>query len=152
MRLSVKAWGLLSILSLFHNELDTFNYTEAGMVILFIMTLRLIWNLISGIKSEALPGVWGNRGNRAFISGEQGNKDQLLRWTGEQRQYWGTGNIRKQIFHFWGTGEQANLFQGNKETGTPPPPPHPWEGLKSLVFTHWCYGCYLIVFWHYQNL
>ena len=37
----------------------------------------------------------------------------------EQRQYWGTGNIRKQIFEFWGTGEQANLFQGNKGTGTP---------------------------------
>ena len=26
-----------------------------------------------------------------------------------------------QISDFWGTGEQANLFQGNKETGTPPP-------------------------------
>ena len=34
--------------------------------------------------------------------------------TGEQRQYWGTRNIRKQIFDFWGTGEQANLFQGNR--------------------------------------
>ena len=32
----------------------------------------------------------------------------------------GTGNIRKQIFDFCGTGEQANLFQGNKGTGTPP--------------------------------
>ena len=70
---------------------------------------------------EALPGVLRNRGNRAFISGEQGNKGQILRGTEEQRQYWGTGNIRKQIFDFWGTGEQANLFQGNKGTGTPPP-------------------------------
>ena len=69
---------------------------------------------------EALPGVLGNRGTRAFISGEQGNKGQILKGTGEQRQYWGTGNIRKQIFDFWGTGEQANLFQGNKGTGTPP--------------------------------
>ena len=68
---------------------------------------------------EALPGVLGNRGNRAFISGEQGNKGRILRGTGEQRKYWGTGNIRKQIFNFWGTGEQTNLFQGNKETGTP---------------------------------
>ena len=65
---------------------------------------------------EALPGVLGNRGNRAFISGEQGNKGHILRESGEQRQYWGTGNIRKQIFDFWG---QANLFQGNKGTGTP---------------------------------
>ena len=40
--------------------------------------------------------------------------------TGEHRQYWGAGNIGKQIFDFWGTGEQANLFQGNKGTGTPP--------------------------------
>ena len=67
---------------------------------------------------EALPGFLGNKGNWAFISGEQGNKGQILRGTGEQRQYWGTGNIRKQIFDFWGTGEQANLFQGNKGTGT----------------------------------
>ena len=55
----------------------------------------------------------------AFISGEQGNKGQIKRETGEQRQYWGTGDIRKQIFDFWGTGEQANLFQGNKEQVPP---------------------------------
>ena len=67
-----------------------------------------------GRNLEALPGVLGNRGKRVFISGEQGNKGQILRGTGEQRQYWGTGNIRKQIFDFWGTGEQANLFQGNR--------------------------------------
>ena len=63
--------------------------------------------------------VLGNRGKRVFISGEQGNKGQILRGTGEKRQYWGTGNIRKQIFDFWGTGEQANLFQGNRGTGNP---------------------------------
>ena len=61
--------------------------------------------------------------------GEQGKKGTYFRGTGEQmqnfeenwgkRQYRGTGNIRKQIFDFWGTGEQANLFQGNKVTGTP---------------------------------
>ena len=63
-------------------------------------------------------GFW-EEGKQAFISGEQGNKSQILRGTGEQRQYWGTGNIRNQIFDFWGTGEQANLFQGNKGKGTP---------------------------------
>ena len=68
--------------------------------------------------------VFGNRGKRVFISGEQGNKDQILRGTGEQRQYWGTGNIRKQFFDFWGTGEQANLFQGNKGICTPLGGPH----------------------------
>ena len=64
---------------------------------------------------------FGEQGKRVFISEEQGNKGQIVRGTGEQRQYWGTGNIRKQIFDFGGTGEQANLFQGNKGTGTPPP-------------------------------
>ena len=44
----------------------------------------------------------------------------------QQRQYLGTGSIRKQIFYCLGTVEQANLFQGNKETGTP----YPWEGLN----------------------
>ena len=39
----------------------------------------------------------------------EGNKDNI----GE------TGNIRKQIFHFLGTGEHANLFQGNKGTDIP---------------------------------
>ena len=62
-------------------------------------------------------GFWGNRENRAFISGEQRPN---IEGTGEQRQYWGTGNIRKQIFDFWGAEEQANLFLGNKGTGTPP--------------------------------
>ena len=79
---------------------------------------------------EALPGVLGNRGTRAFISGEQGNKGQILKGTGEQRQYWGTGNIRKQIFDFWGTGEQANLFQGNKEQVPPLGGPHHYLPLK----------------------
>ena len=83
------------------------------------ITLWLLF-FIANHTLEALPGVLGNRGTRAFISGEQGNKGQILRGTGEQRQYLGTGNIRKQIFDFWGTGGQANLFQGNKGTGTPP--------------------------------
>ena len=78
-------------------------------------------------NNEAFPGVLGNRGKRVFISGEQGYKGQILSGTGEQRQYWGTGNIRKQIFNFWVTGKQANLFQGNKGTGTAPTP-HPLEG------------------------
>ena len=57
------------------------------------------------------------------MSGEQGNKGHIWRGTGEQRHYWRTGNI-KQIFDFGGTGEQANLFQGNKGTGSPLGGPH----------------------------
>ena len=53
-----------------------------------------------------------NRGKMAFISGRQENNSQILRGTGEQRQYFGTGNIRKQIFDFWETGEQSNLWEG----------------------------------------
>ena len=68
------------------------------------------------IIDEALPGVLGNRGTRAFISGEQGNKGQILRGT---KTILGKREHRKQIFDFWGTEEQANLFQGNKGTGTP---------------------------------
>ena len=41
-----------------------------------------------------------------------------MRGTWEQRQYWGTGNKRKQMFDFGGTGEQNNLFQGKKGTST----------------------------------
>ena len=72
--------------------------------------------------NEALPLFFGT-----------GEKGIYFRGTGEQRQnvegdrgriqYWGTEYIQKQIFDFWGTGKQANLFQGNMGTGTP------WEGL-----------------------
>ena len=40
-------------------------------------------------------GVWQNRGN-AFISEDRGNKDQIFEGNMGQRQYWGTGNTRKQ--------------------------------------------------------
>ena len=60
--------------------------------------------------SQGFRGI-GEKGE--FISWEQGNKGQILRGTGEQ------SNIEEHIFNFCGTGEQANLFQGNKGTGTP---------------------------------
>ena len=88
------------------------------------MDLRDAWDReISRGNLRGPPRGLGEQGKRVFISGEHGNKGHILRGSGEQRQYWGTGNIRKQIFNFWGTGEQANLYQGNKGTGTP------WEGL-----------------------
>ena len=34
-----------------------------------------------GEGDEALPGVWGNRGIRPFISDEQGNKSLKLKGT-----------------------------------------------------------------------
>ena len=71
---------------------------SAFSAIVFHLFLQLLLRLSQG---------FGGTGEKAFISGEQGNKGQILRGTGEQRQYWGTGNKRKQIFDFWGTGEQV---------------------------------------------
>ena len=71
---------------------------------------------------EAPWGVWGTEEKG------KGNKDELFRETGEQRQYSGTGNIRIQSFDFWGTGERTNLFQGNEGTDTP------WESLIHSLF------------------
>ena len=65
--------------------------------------------------SEALQGFLGEQVNKDINF--RGTRAKFFRETGKQRQYWGTG--LKQIFDFWETGEQANLFHGNKETGTP---------------------------------
>ena len=46
-----------------------------------------------------MPNFEGNRGAKTIL----GNREH-----------------KKQIFDFWGTGEQANLFQGNKGTGNTP--------------------------------
>ena len=55
-------------------------------------------------------------GKRAFISGELWPNCEENK---EQRPYWGTGNIGKQIFDFRGTGEHTNLFNRNKGRGPP---------------------------------
>ena len=70
--------------------------------------------------NEALPGVLGNRGTRAFISGEHGNKGQFLRGTGEQRQYWGTGNIENKFSIFGEQGNKPIYFRGTREQVPPP--------------------------------
>ena len=72
-------------------------------------------------ENEALPGVLGNRGIRLFISGEQGNKSLKLKGTGEQRQFWGTGNIENQNFDFKEQGRMPIVFRGTREQETPPP-------------------------------
>ena len=71
-------------------------------------------NNIQHIK-EALPGVLGNRGIRPFISGEQGNKGLKLKGTGEQRQFWGIGNIENQDFDFGEQGKMTIFFRGTRE-------------------------------------
>ena len=99
-----------------HQSIINQSINHAPSTIFQLNRVFLCWT------SETLPGVLGNRGKMVFISGEQRNKGQILRGTKE------TGDIRKQIFDFWGTGEQANLFQGNNGTGTTPPPPPPPGG------------------------
>ena len=60
------------------------------------------------------------------MSGEQGNKSLKLKGTGEQRQFWGIGNIENQDFDF---GEQGKMpifvfrEQGNRYPA--------WKGLKN---------------------
>ena len=49
-------------------------------------------------------GVWGNR-EKAFISGEQGNRSQILRGPGKRRYYLRTQE--KQILDFRESGKQA---------------------------------------------
>ena len=47
-----KMWGLSSILPLFCNKFNKFNNTRAQMLdSIYHMTLRLLWNLISAVKT-----------------------------------------------------------------------------------------------------
>ena len=95
---------------------------------LYIMCSRVGWNGI------VIHGRMGGRGRGdgwgwrcvcvfvcVFISGEQGNKGQILWGKGKQRYYLGTGHTRKQVFDFLESGKQANLFHGNMSL--PPRPP-----------------------------
>ena len=69
-----------------------------------------------GSQLETFPGAW-----RAFISGEQRPNFEETKTILENRKH------KKTIFRFLGTGEQANLFQENKGTGTPLGVPHPYR-------------------------
>ena len=84
------------------------------------------------MSNEALPGVLGNREIRPFISGEQGNKSLKLKATGEQMQFWGTGNIENQDFDLAEQGKMPNVLgeQGNRY------PHHHLEGLSNAKADH----------------
>ena len=66
-------------------------------------------------KVEALPGSLGNRGARAFISMEQGNKGPNMKGTGEQMLFGGTGYIENLNFDFEEQGNKAVYFRGPRE-------------------------------------
>ena len=77
--------------------------------------------VFNNLTIEALPVVVRNMKKGALISGYMGTKAKF--W-GEQRRYWGPGNIRKQIFDFGGTNQFISGEQGNRY-------PHPHkEGLN----------------------
>ena len=73
------------------------------------------------LRTEALPGVLGNRGTRAIFSGEQGNKCLKIRgthailWNREHRKsrfcFWEQGN--KEIF----SREQGNRYPTGRSSG-----------------------------------
>ena len=65
----------------------------------------------------SLPGLLGNRGNDIYSRGT-GNKVQILSGTGYKGNIWNMEH-KKTIFDSFGTGKQADLFQGNKGTVIP---------------------------------
>ena len=80
--------------------------------------------VVSFRKKEVLPGFGGTGGHVHLFPWEQGNKGVKMRGTGEHRSknegnrgpmaILRNGEHRKSTFLFWGTGEQSDLFQGNK--------------------------------------
>ena len=80
-----------------------------------------------GHKGIFFRGTWKQRPLLPNFEGNRGTKTIL-----ENIEH------RKQNFDFWVTGEQANLFQGNKGIGTLPPERAfiilgPWK-LESVKF------------------
>ena len=67
--------------------------------------------------SEALPGVLGNRGNRAFILGEQDNKGQILRGT---KTKLGNREHKKTNFRFLGNRGTSQFISGEQGNRYPP--------------------------------
>ena len=57
---------------------------------------------------------------------EQGNMGFYFRGTGEQRQYWVTGNIENKFSIFGEQGNKPIYFRGTREQIPP------WEGLPSV--------------------
>ena len=63
-------------------------------LILYVQSTFFQLNRDGTVSSWLEPVLWpsqGFLGTGLFISGEQGNKGQILRGTWEKRQYWGTG-------------------------------------------------------------
>ena len=79
---------------------------------------------------EALPGALGSRGNGAFISGEQGNRGQILRGT---KTILGNREHKKTHFRFLGNRVTSQFI--SEEQGNRYPP-----GRASLICLRLGYG------------
>ena len=109
--------GLLYYFVLFFQLVKAGKYSLSNIaMLLWLETKSMIDTVIWGH-----PRGLGYQWKRAFISAVQGNKGQILRVKGEKKTI--LGNIEHKKIKTWGTGEQTKLFQGNKRTGTAPPPP-----------------------------
>ena len=81
------AWLVLGrlIISLYEGGIEKSVLRSACSVGLY--QCSIYYSVCFHQTSEALPGVFGEQGKQGISSGEQGNKGQILRGTGEQRQY-----------------------------------------------------------------
>ena len=62
-------------------------------------------NIIQVVLSIQVPFLFGEQGNKQIICREQGNKRKII--------------LRNKAIYFRGTGEQGQIFQVNRGTGTP---------------------------------
>ena len=72
--------------------------------------------------TEALPGVWWNRGEMKFISGEEGNKGQVLR---ETKTIVGNREHKKST--------KEGKDQDSIQSSTTPDPGYQWESNKLTI-------------------
>ena len=84
----------------------------------------------SATVNEALPGVLGNPGKGAFISGEQGNKGNFFRGTfilGQSlrgtKTILGNREHKKTNFQFLGNRGTSQFISGEQRNRYPPPLP-----------------------------
>ena len=83
------------------------------------MSSRVILRQFININ-DALPGVWGNRGKRVFISGEQGNKDSNFEVNRGTKTILGNREHKKQSFDFFGNRGTSQFISGEQGNRYPP--------------------------------
>ena len=92
-----------------------------GAILCDLLIAGLIGLVYQSGAYEAFAGVLVNKGKWHLFQGSRGRKAKF--WGGTETIL---GNREYKKTKFEGTEEQANLFQRNKETCNPTPPP--WEG------------------------